>query len=240
AEETVHLDAVRDRTRLVLLEAHHRSVTAQIQLAAAAATQAVTEADLAQERILTLHTRLQGFGDNRVAALRAMIPAAQKERDRIAKRRSAVHEALAVWSAAAPEDADSHAHLTAQIEEELHAMAADRTALRERIYTVQNSKSAAQNERRALVADRETLARRRSNLDPVLLRTREMLSTATGIAEDRLPFAGELIAVRDQEADWSGPIERVLGPLARTMLVDDQDYPAVAAAVDATDLGARL
>src|SRR5699024_5311356 len=75
AEETVHLDAVRDRTRLVLLEAHHRSVTAQIQLAAAAATQAVTEAEAAQERILTLHTRLQGFGDNRVAALRAMIPA---------------------------------------------------------------------------------------------------------------------------------------------------------------------
>src|SRR5699024_4805200 len=186
------------------------------------------------------HSRVDGYGDNRVAALRAMIPAAQQKRDRIAERRSAVHQALAVWSAAAPDNADGHAHLTAQIQQELHSLAAARTALRERVYALQNGKSAAQNERRELIGDRETLARRRSNLDPVLLRTRETLSSATGIAEDRLPFAGELIAVREEEADWTGPIERVLGPLARTMLVDEQDYPTVAAAVDAADLGARL
>src|SRR5699024_118279 len=45
AEETEHLDAVRDRTRLALLEDHHRSVSAQIQHAAAAAAQALADAE---------------------------------------------------------------------------------------------------------------------------------------------------------------------------------------------------
>src|SRR5699024_8412004 len=91
-----------------------------------------------------------------------------------------------------------------------------------------------------LVADRETLARRRSNLDTPLLRARELLCRVTGLQENAVPFAGELIAVRQEEADWTGPIERVLHGLARTLLVPDELYADIASAVDAEHLDARL
>jgi len=38
------------------------------------------------------------------------------------------------------------------------------------------------------------------------------------VGADSLPFAGELIAVRDSEADWEGAAERLLHGFARQCL----------------------
>ena len=73
-----------------------------------------------------------------------------------------------------------------------------------------------------------------------MLELRATLSDALGLTEETLPFAGELLQVRDDERDWEGAIERVLHNFGLSLLVPEAHYAAVAAWVDRTHLGGRL
>ncbi|WP_200248756.1 ATP-binding protein [Thiococcus pfennigii] len=95
-------------------------------------------------------------------------------------------------------------------------------------------------ERDALADEIESLRRRRSNIDTAQIRIREALCGALSIAEDELPFAGELIQVREDERDWEGAAERLLRGFGLSLLVPDAHYRAVADWVDREHLRARL
>ena len=90
--------------------------------------------------------------------------------------------------------------------------------------------------------DRELgeLRNRKSNLPAGLLRARTHLAKELGVTEAALPFAGELIEVLPEFAEWSGAIERVLFPLASALLVRDEYLPEVRRRVEARHSGARL
>jgi uncharacterized protein YPO0396 len=81
---------------------------------------------------------------------------------------------------------------------------------------------------------------RRSNLPAASLALRARLCDELSVAEDDLPFAGELIQVRADAQDWEGAAERVLHNFALSLLVPDRHYGEVAAWIDAHHLGARL
>jgi uncharacterized protein YPO0396 len=85
-----------------------------------------------------------------------------------------------------------------------------------------------------------SLRQRRSNLPAAMLALRERLCAALGLASDDVPFAGELIQVRDEERDWEGAIERLLHGFGLSLLVPDLHYQAVAEWVDRTQLRGRL
>lgn len=79
-----------------------------------------------------------------------------------------------------------------------------------------------------------------SNIPEYMQALRSRLCAAAGLAETALPFVGELIQVRADEAAWSGAIERLLHGFALSLLVDERHYTKVAAWVDATHLGGKL
>jgi uncharacterized protein YPO0396 len=85
-----------------------------------------------------------------------------------------------------------------------------------------------------------SLKRRRSNLPANMLAIRDSLCRDLGMEEEKFPFAGELIQVREEEAAWEGAIERVLHNYAMSLLVADEDYVRVADWVERTHLGGRL
>lgn len=85
-----------------------------------------------------------------------------------------------------------------------------------------------------------SLRRQPSNIPAPFLSMRRELAQSIGVAETALPFAGELIEVKADEAPWRGAIERVLRGLALSILVDDDHYPALSAHVNDTDLGRKL
>ncbi|TVQ41907.1 MAG: ATP-dependent exonuclease SbcCD, C subunit-like protein [Wenzhouxiangella sp.] len=91
-----------------------------------------------------------------------------------------------------------------------------------------------------IATELESLKARRSNLPAAMLVLRDKLCQALKLAPEDLPFAGELIQVRDDERDWEGAIERLLHNFALSLLVPDQHYRAVADWVDATRLRGRL
>jgi uncharacterized protein YPO0396 len=88
-------------------------------------------------------------------------------------------------------------------------------------------------------AEIESLKRRRSNLPAPVIALREQLSAVTGIDADEMPFAGELIEVRPEAADWEGAAERLLRGFALTLLVPVRHYEAVSTWAEG-HIGTRL
>lgn len=91
-----------------------------------------------------------------------------------------------------------------------------------------------------LTSELDSLRRRRSNLPSAMLRLREGLCDTLGIEAAELPFAGELMQVREDQREWEGAAERLLHSFGLSLLVPDKHYPQVAEWVDRTNLRGRL
>ena len=84
------------------------------------------------------------------------------------------------------------------------------------------------------------LQSRRSNIEQTQINIRQALCQALNLDEADLPFAGELLQVREEESAWQGAIERLLHNFGLSMLVPDEHYARVMEWVDATHLRGRL
>lgn len=89
-------------------------------------------------------------------------------------------------------------------------------------------------------AEIASLRKRRSNVPAAMLALREQLCADLELDPEELPFAGELLQVRDGERDWEGAIERLLHSFGLSLLVPDAHYRTVAEWVDRTHLRGRL
>lgn len=112
--------------------------------------------------------------------------------------------------------------------------------LQNRLTETTVAKRSRQETHDALQAELSSLRQRRSNLPAKMLALRERLCEQLGLSADTLPFAGELIQVRDEERDWEGAAERLLHGFGLSLLVPDAHYAAVAEWVDRTHLRGRL
>jgi uncharacterized protein YPO0396 len=81
-------------------------------------------------------------------------------------------------------------------------------------------------------ADLRSLRERKNNIPRRQLELRERLCQELRIGEASLPFAGELIQVKETEADWEGAAERLLHGFALSILVPDRHYAAVSDWID--------
>ncbi len=86
----------------------------------------------------------------------------------------------------------------------------------------------------------ESLRGRHSNIDDQQIQIRAAIGAALGLNVDDMPFAGELIQVRDDEREWEGAAERLLRGFGLSLLVPDAHYKAVAEWVDDSHLRGRL
>jgi uncharacterized protein YPO0396 len=137
-------------------------------------------------------------------------------------------------------DADAFAANRAVIASESEAIAARKAETQNAI--TDESVALQQLRMQHLEIDREieSLKKRRSNIPANMLAIRDSLCRELRVDEERFPFAGELIQVREEETAWEGAIERVLHSYALSLLVPDEDYPRVAEWVERTHLRGRL
>lgn len=85
-----------------------------------------------------------------------------------------------------------------------------------------------------------SLKTRKSNIESSQLIIRENLCRSLNISEDKLPFAGELVKVRQRDASWEGPIERLLRSFALSLLVPEELYSSVTDWINSNRLKGRL
>ncbi len=91
-----------------------------------------------------------------------------------------------------------------------------------------------------LTREIETMRKHRSNIPAGLLEVRDRILEALGLTPEDLPFAGELLEIRESEARWQGALERVLSNFASSLLVREKHYADLARHLDRTHLGIRL
>ena len=86
----------------------------------------------------------------------------------------------------------------------------------------------------------QALQRQPSNIPANMLEMRRDIAAAIGISESALPFVGELVEVKPDEAEWQGAIERLLHGFALSLLVDERQYSALVNHSNNTHLGQHL
>jgi uncharacterized protein YPO0396 len=73
----------------------------------------------------------------------------------------------------------------------------------------------------------ESLKGRENQIPLDFLIIRKELAADLGISQDEIPFAGELLRVKDDEKDWEGALERLLRGFGVSMLVPERYYKQI-------------
>ncbi len=219
--------------RLALLGQEAERLDAQIERLRA-------QRDGERSAVTDLERALRDNGGDRLEQLAAEIRRQEHEKAQRQQRAERYGDLLARIDEAPPDD---EAAFLAQ----RRSIGARAESLRERIADLTNREREedfafrkGREGRDALAEEIDSLKRRRSNIDAAQIRIREALCGALSIDEDELPFAGELIQVREDERDWEGAAERLLRGFGLSLLVPDAHYRAVADWVDCEHLRARL
>ncbi|MEQ8497647.1 MAG: SbcC/MukB-like Walker B domain-containing protein, partial [Gammaproteobacteria bacterium] len=196
--------------------------------------------ETARVEVGQLERALRDNGGDRLEELAAEIRRLEQDKAQRQKKSDRFQELLARINEAAPAD---EAGFVAQ----QHGIAQRAESLGEDIADLENREREEEfafrkgcEEHTALSDEIDSLQRRKSNIDAAQVRVRDALCAALAIGDDELPFAGELIQVRDDERDWEGAAERLLRGFGLALLVPDVHYKAVADWVDRQHLGARL
>lgn len=195
-----------------------------------------------------LQRALSDQGGDRLEELAAEIRRLMRERDQRQEKAQRYQALLARVADTTP--AGEPAQEPAQEADFLalqHGIAQRAESLRERVTDLDNRAREEDfafrkgREAHQLLADEiDSLQRRKSNIDAAQVRIRDALCQALGIGEDELPFAGELMQVREDERDWEGAAERLLRGFGLALLVPDLHYATVSQWVERQHLGARL
>lgn len=173
---------------------------------------------------------------------------AERARERLDEARRASASTAAAWMAfsdeltragiAAPNSATEFAELKETARRELAKDITGQAPLHE--HADHEEYSLARNALREIDRELAALRSRRSNLPSALQDARHWLAGQLDVPESALPFAGELIEIRTDYADWTGAIERVLRPLASTMLVQERQLASTRRLVESRYFGTRL
>ena len=179
-------------------------------------------------------------GGDRLERLAAEIRRLESERKaRNAKAERYAELVRGVGEAPAADDAaflDQRARLAEQAE----ALRTDEARLQNDLTELGVDLRQGKQEHDALTAEIESLRARRSNIPADQIAMRAALCRALDLDEAGMPFAGELIQVREEERDWEGAAERLLRGFGLSLLVPDDCYAQVARWVDGKHLGRRL
>ena len=200
--------------------------------------------DDAAAKLARLQSQLQGHGVyQQLQDLDHHIILTTNELNRRKSKADAYAERLAQLGESAPHPAADPAAFTAQrlqlrqlaeeVQVELQLVAEENN---ERVV----QRTGLERELNEIERDLESLRRRPTNIPRRNLDVRDRLLTELGLTERDLPFAGELLQVREGQGDWEGAIERVLHGLGLSLLVNDDYYQDLSRLVDRLDLKGRL
>ena len=214
-----------------------RRARAESDAAAAAVTLQTVEEEL---RIAERNAHDLGGADADRA--RERLADAQKAATATAGRWQQFADELGSVSVAPPSHADEFSELCETARTELAASADSGQTEGHSLHEHDDNREffEARDELRRIDRELDAMKNRKSNLPAALLLARRQLAEDLGISESVLPFAGELIEVQPDFADWTGAIERVLYPIASALLVRDEYLGQVRRLVEGRNLGARL
>lgn len=196
--------------------------------------------DQARQRVDDLRRAVAEQGGDRIAQLEAEIR--EHERESARRRERAQRYTAIVQLLGESEAADETAFVSqrARLAERRNSLVDDEARKQNAITEWSVAFREGKARRDVLEEEISSLRARRNNIPKEQVAMRASLCSAIGLDEEALPFAGELIQVREDARDWEGAAERVLRNFGLSLLVPDEHYADVAAWVDRTHLRGRL
>ncbi|MHA7175199.1 ATP-binding protein [Arthrobacter sp. Sr24] len=187
-----------------------------------------------------LRDDIRNSGGGRIAAIEGELARLSIESDAQRGRYSSYAQAAEVLGLFDPEDQvvfDANAAALPGVEK--HLIEAN-TELQEKRTALDRQRSEAAEQATGHKDELKSLLNRANLLPGWLIALRERLCQGTGLSASELPFAGELLKVRDSESAWEGAAERTLHGFALSLLVTGEQYSVVSDWVDSNNLRARL
>lgn len=198
------------------------------------------ECDAKQIQQNELRQAIHDNGGGRLESISAEIKRKEFERDRRSQKAKRYANLLAQFGERAVQDRASffawHSSI-AQRKEQLetqHCEINDKE--REQDFLIRDRG----NQHQILLKELSSLRARRSNIDMQQIQIRTALCTALGLAQEEMPFAGELLQVHEKECAWEGAAERLLRNFGLSLLVPDKYYKEAAQWIDQNSLRGRL
>lgn len=110
----------------------------------------------------------------------------------------------------------------------------------EHIRQIKNQQDVTVLKLRELKDELASLKNRDNNIPEPNIQMRKRICSALRIPEEQIPFAGELISVKEDEKAWNNVIERVLHNFALTLIVPASQYKKVSSFVNSNNMQGRV
>ncbi|MEW6279990.1 MAG: ATP-binding protein, partial [Candidatus Eremiobacterota bacterium] len=193
-----------------------------------------------ESQVWELRQAVAESGGDRIQRLADEIQTLTREQERRRRKFDRYAELVRSLDLEAGRDAEEFDALARRCQELVRQCSEREAALQNERTEAEVERKELDRERAALAAELHGLRARRSNLEQAQVETRHLLCRELNLAEADLPYAGELLQVRERERDWEGAAERLLRNFALSLLVPDRHYARVAEWVDRTRLRGRL
>lgn len=247
----------RDAVRLYFAELRARLLTAEIDAHETAWSNRTQEAAGIQQAVDALGAEREGLiaeravaGGDRIGRLEAEVRSARSEATERRQRRTGFDDRVRAAGLDAVTDAPGFADLARRTAEIRSALQDRQAALNDELTDCIGTLSDLRRQGAVTRDELTSLAGRTSNLPRSQLDVRTQLCQDLELDEADLPFAGELLDVAGEFAEWRGAAERVLRGFALSLLVPQPQYARVAQWVnghrltyrraDGTAAGSRL
>lgn len=116
----------------------------------------------------------------------------------------------------------------------------DESTVEEKIRLIRNEQDDISDSLNKIKAELESLNDRDNNIPDSNILIRKKLCQSLDVDEEEIPFAGELICVKESEQHWNHAIEKVLHNFALTLIVPESLFKAVSHYVNDNDLRGRI
>jgi uncharacterized protein YPO0396 len=193
-----------------------------------------------RQRESSLQIELAGHGGSRLAEIDRQI--SSDEATKVARMRKSAEfsQLLRQADLEQVETADQFVTRRSQIASARDQARQDRADCQNLLTETEVEAKQCRDEAAEVNAELRSLQDRGTNIPRQNLDLRARLCRELRLAEETLPFAGELIAVRSQESGWEGAAERFLRSFALSVLVPDRHYQAASDWVNDHHLRGRI
>src|SRR5258708_7027852 len=186
-----------------------------------------------------LRSQHRDLGGDRIEEWEAERAALELERgDRIRKRDQA-QGACRTLGRALPDTPQGFADLVGDARKELDDWENNRDGNQEQLLAADRNRLRVLSESADVECELEAMRRQPSNIPAHMLAMRESIARALHLPDTALPFVGELIEVRSDEALLRVAIQLVLHLSALSLSPDDRHYAALSSHVNATHFGGQ-
>lgn len=193
-----------------------------------------------QEKLDAVRREMAQNGGQQMEAIQGRIMQQQTERSHRAAAAERYRKYAEPLGFSVPEQEDDFRKNRTLILERKEAAETRQQETEQEAVDLEVSRKEAEEKVAGLKAELESLRQRKSNIPRKFIDLRSRLCRELDLAEAELPFAGELMAVREEEEEWEGALERLLRGFGISLLVPQVHYGEIAGWMERQHLGMRL